>query len=230
MKKILIVGALITTFASYYPIANAQANNSAHFELTAQTGFGGINTPAIDAYNTDGFVHIKNTDLQKGMSWRVAGAWLFDADPKFLWGPEFGYSKVPSNIYTTTASNFTPATAKITWSSVYFDFLLAARYNIVPNVDFICKLGMADILQNVKISDGVNPDIKNSDATFAPEFVMGAGYNLTAHLLLNFTYNIVVADHIDTNFSNVTNLNAQGDDAGKVATISTYLFGVTYLF
>jgi hypothetical protein len=234
MKKVLVLVILLAIFSSSDTLADPQTSNynSAHFEFIAQTGFGGINTPAIDAdqeYSPNTFVHVRDTKLQKGMSWRVAGAWIFDADPKFLWGPEFGYSQVPQNFYSTNAPKATPATAQIIWSSVYFDFLLATRYEIAPDLDFICKLGIADILQNIKISDDVNRDIKNSDATFAPEFVMGIGYNLTSHLFVNFTYNIAVADHIDTNFNSVTNLDKNGDDAGKVATISTYLFGINYL-
>ena len=222
LVKILIsVSLLWLTFVS----AASTTQYPAEFAINLQSGFGGIDTPATNTTDPVTGIHIHDQHLQQGMSWRVSTSYLFTATPVFKWGPEFGYAQVPDNSYQLTGGEV--GTAK--WSSVYFDFALAAHLVVVQNYSIICKVGLVDILQKTSLNIAGQNNITNQDAMMAPEFVLGLGYQFTPQINLNLTYNEMVANEIDPTINAVTNIQ-DGQDLGNVAKLTTYLFGISYLF
>lgn len=223
MKNIIALLLVLASFLTSPVVAEINTQPPAHVEVIVQSGFGGIDTPAIDAtYDTSWW--IKNTSLQRGLSWHVAGAYIFDLTPKFSLGPQFGYGQVPTNKYHYGSAKYT-SYGDVTWSSVYFNFLVAAHYEAAPHIYLIGNAGFADVLQNIKITNTYQATLLEQDSTFAPELDLGFAYGLTQHLLISFTFNSIAADHIDTTIESIGNV-----DRHKVAYISTYLFGLTYSF
>lgn len=179
-----------------------------------QAGFGGMDTPTINATGT-------TTEKYNGVALGVDGGYLFSVSHHFKVGPELGFKGYADNTYKSPTTPYFPGVTRVTYSGNYFDVLVNAQYNLNAKWNLIGKVGGA-IVQQLETDTGTTYGKKESNAIL-PEIVLGVGYNITPQMNINASYNGVIGTKIPKeSVGGITNTS--------VASVNTYMLGFTYSF
>lgn len=211
-KLLIIATAAALMGASVYaaPAATTTKSITGAPYIGAQIGFGGMQTPKLDA--NDGVIYNVG-----GVAGGVYGGYLFNMSKQFKLGAELGYKTYANNTYGD--SN----TAEAVYDGSYIDLLANAQYFFNDNFSLIGKAGLASVSQKETLSAVGLVTKSNSVSSVLPEVALGLGYKFNTNLGLNLTYNAVLGQSISE--------KDMGDLSNeKVVSVNTIMLGLNYSF
>ena len=215
MKSHILVACLTLTTACSLLAAPTKTTLSGIPYVGVQLGYGGAQTPTID-------VPGMTTKRYDGAVYGVETGYLFNITSQFKFGPEFGFKGYPKNTYKSPDVGYNGDTLDLSYSGHYFDLLANAQYCINAHWSLMGKLGAAAASQEEMDDLGTSKVSKENNAIL-PEVVLAAGYNVTPQFGVSLSFDNVFGSTI------ANNTVGQSTNA-HVASITTYMLGVTYSF
>lgn len=218
---------LITSSASAYTFV---AENQ--FYVGAGGGYGGMLTYQPSGYpqasDSTGAHNYTAARLRDGVAYRInmGYLWAFGHDQ---YGGEIGYMGYPKNTYNI--DNISPS---LDYKGHTVDLLIVLKHNYNNGGNVFAKAGAAYVTQKLSNPQPTNPSymsvgnqsIFGTSHKILPEVALGAGYNLSQHIGVDFSVHYVFAG---SSGQDLAIANSAGD-ANRVASVAAAFLGLYATF
>lgn len=190
--------------------------------------WGGVDTGATNPNKVTVQGQTYNLSVSQATVLKIFGGYLFQASPRFFWGPELSILSPSKNKNEYSANN----TTYLSYSSNSVGFLLDTKYYIKPMWYVGLDVGVAYVRQTVKTGYLIKTDQGNyRKSALKPEVEFSTGLQVDQNVAFHLSYEYRLGDKPDpfAHFDESKGFIITEQDK-QIAPFNAVMIGVTFDF